>query len=142
MKAQTYKCNRINTIRNVNKMDKNRTIINYRHKRRKFQMALLFFLYLCHYLSIAHCNEIGKEVVSPAFDLTTAKIREPKDVAPPARLHDLKNLHENSEDEEEDEDEPDESDDYNLKTSRKYLNYLNLLMNVLSIAHQHFSNFN
>lgn len=98
--------------------NKKQTIINYRHKRRKFKMALLVFLYLCHLLSIAHCNEIGKEVVSPDFDLTTAKIREPKDVAPPARLQNLKNVRDDSEDEDDDDEDMEETD--SNKSSRKY----------------------
>lgn len=95
-------------------MGKDRTIINYRHKRRKFQMALFFLLYLCHNLSIAHGNELSKEK-SLSYDLTTAKIREPKDVAPPARFH-----HDGDEDEdEEDDDEHDNNDYLDLKNSRK-----------------------
>ena len=137
----------------INSPKKNRTIINYRHKRRrKFQMALLLLLYLCHHLSIAEClsgggfdasgSEVtsgiellmadsasggdGGEEASTSFDLTTAQIREPKDVGPPARLSDLSSMHGSnsnsggdSDDEDEDEDDFGEHDYLDVKSSRK-----------------------
>lgn len=114
-------------------MAKNRTIINYRHKRRKFQLALLLYLYLCHMLSIAHGGELGGREQSPSFDLTTAKIREPKDVAPPASLQDLKNLHEDSDDEDEDDDDDADDGGLDLKSSRKY----NISTTLPPFTHKH-----
>lgn len=69
--------------------------------KRKFHIALLLLLYLCYNMSIALGNEMNKK--NPSYDITTAKIREPKDYVPPAaRLHGFDDDYSSAEDEDTD----------------------------------------
>lgn len=97
----------LNSVANMINRGKRKT--NSHKTKRKFHIALLLVLCLCYNMSIALGNDMNEQ--NPSYDMTTSKIREPKEVVPPARLHDLRTLH-GDEYEEDEEDEPDEYDEF------------------------------